>query len=44
MIRFTPSQEARPPKVSQMAYVTAGTYYEAEILQMELIILKVTML
>lgn len=24
-----------------MAYVTAGTYYEDEILQMELIILKV---
>ena len=27
-----------------MAYVTAGTYYEDEILQMELIILKVTLL
>lgn len=34
-------QEACPPKLSQMAYVTAGTYYEEEILQMELIILKV---
>uniref|UniRef100_A0A3B4U3R0 Cyclin E2 n=1 Tax=Seriola dumerili TaxID=41447 RepID=A0A3B4U3R0_SERDU len=33
-------EEARPPKLSQMAYVTAGTYYEDEILQMELIILK----
>lgn len=27
-----------------MAYVTAGTYYEQEILQMELIILKVILL
>lgn len=34
-------QEASPLKLSQMAYVTAGTYYEEEILQMELIILKV---
>lgn len=34
-------QEASQPKLSQMAYVTAGTYYEEEILQMELIILKV---
>lgn len=34
-------QEACPPKLTQMAYVTAGTYYEEEILQMELIILKV---
>ncbi|XP_070777424.1 G1/S-specific cyclin-E2-like [Enoplosus armatus] len=33
-------EEACPPKLSQMAYVTAGTYYEEEILQMELIILK----
>lgn len=33
-------EEASPPKLSQMAYVTAGTYYEEEILQMELIILK----
>ncbi|XP_042290959.1 G1/S-specific cyclin-E2-like isoform X2 [Thunnus maccoyii] len=33
-------EEACPPKLSQMAYVTAGTYYEHEILQMELIILK----
>ncbi|KAG7218705.1 hypothetical protein INR49_019768 [Caranx melampygus] len=33
-------EEASPPKLSQMAYVTAGTYYEDEILQMELIILK----
>uniref|UniRef100_A0A3Q3K5X5 Uncharacterized protein n=1 Tax=Monopterus albus TaxID=43700 RepID=A0A3Q3K5X5_MONAL len=33
-------EEACPPKVSEMAYVTAGTYYEHEILQMELIILK----
>ncbi|XP_049890417.1 G1/S-specific cyclin-E2-like isoform X1 [Epinephelus moara] len=33
-------EEACPPKLSQMAYVTAGTYYEDEILQMELIILK----
>lgn len=34
-------QEASQPKLSQMAYVTAGTYDEEEILQMELIILKV---
>lgn len=33
-------EEACPPKLSQMAYVTAGTYYEHEILQMELLILK----
>ncbi|XP_041665181.1 G1/S-specific cyclin-E2-like isoform X2 [Cheilinus undulatus] len=33
-------EEACPPKLSQMAYITAGTYYEEEILQMELIILK----
>uniref|UniRef100_A0A4W6DVV2 Cyclin E2 n=1 Tax=Lates calcarifer TaxID=8187 RepID=A0A4W6DVV2_LATCA len=33
-------EEACPPKLSQMAYVTAGTCYEDEILQMELIILK----
>ncbi|XP_029299540.1 G1/S-specific cyclin-E2-like isoform X2 [Cottoperca gobio] len=33
-------EEPCPPKLSQMAYVTAGTYYEDEILQMELIILK----
>ncbi|XP_034456834.1 G1/S-specific cyclin-E2-like [Hippoglossus hippoglossus] len=33
-------EEACPPKLSQMAHVTAGTYYEEEILQMELIILK----
>ncbi|KAM9340221.1 G1/S-specific cyclin-E2-like [Symphorus nematophorus] len=33
-------EEASPPKLSEMAYVTAGTYYEDEILQMELIILK----
>uniref|UniRef100_UPI0037E99F37 G1/S-specific cyclin-E2-like n=1 Tax=Semicossyphus pulcher TaxID=241346 RepID=UPI0037E99F37 len=33
-------EEAIPPKLSQMAYITAGTYYEEEILQMELIILK----
>ncbi|XP_040909759.1 G1/S-specific cyclin-E2-like [Toxotes jaculatrix] len=33
-------EEACPPKLSQMAYVTAGTYYEDEILQMELTILK----
>ncbi|XP_039977928.1 G1/S-specific cyclin-E2-like [Xiphias gladius] len=33
-------EEACPPRLSQMAYVTAGTYYEDEILQMELIILK----
>ncbi|XP_054462009.1 G1/S-specific cyclin-E2-like isoform X2 [Anoplopoma fimbria] len=33
-------EEACPPKLSQMAYVTAGTYFEEEILQMELIILK----
>ncbi|XP_056273769.1 G1/S-specific cyclin-E2-like [Pseudoliparis swirei] len=33
-------EEASPPKLSQMASVTAGTYYEEEILQMELIILK----
>ncbi|XP_068431381.1 G1/S-specific cyclin-E2-like [Clinocottus analis] len=33
-------EEACPPKLSQMAYVTAGTYYQEEILQMELIILK----
>ncbi|XP_075907902.1 G1/S-specific cyclin-E2-like isoform X2 [Nelusetta ayraudi] len=32
--------EASQPKLSQMAYVTSGTYYEEEILQMELIILK----
>lgn len=34
-------QEASPPKLSQMADVTAGTYYEEEILKMELHILKV---
>lgn len=34
-------QEASQPKLSQMAYVTAGTYYEDEILQMELTILNV---
>uniref|UniRef100_A0A8C6SQK1 Cyclin E2 n=1 Tax=Neogobius melanostomus TaxID=47308 RepID=A0A8C6SQK1_9GOBI len=34
-------EEACPPKLSQMAYVTAGTYYEHEILEMELLILKV---
>lgn len=39
-----PSQEASPPKVSQMAYMTAGTCCEEEILQMELIILKVMLL
>lgn len=33
-------EEACPPKLSQMAFVTAGTFYEHEILQMELIILK----
>ncbi|XP_060915356.1 G1/S-specific cyclin-E2-like [Labrus mixtus] len=33
-------EEACPPKLSQMAYITAATYYEEEILQMELIILK----
>lgn len=33
-------EEACPPKLSQMANVTAGTYYEHEILQMELLILK----
>nr|XP_019960208.1 PREDICTED: G1/S-specific cyclin-E2-like [Paralichthys olivaceus]XP_019960209.1 PREDICTED: G1/S-specific cyclin-E2-like [Paralichthys olivaceus] len=33
-------EEACPPKLSQMAHVTAGTYFEEEILQMELIILK----
>uniref|UniRef100_A0A3P8TJI1 G2/mitotic-specific cyclin-B2 n=1 Tax=Amphiprion percula TaxID=161767 RepID=A0A3P8TJI1_AMPPE len=33
-------EETCPPKVSEMAYVTAGTYYEEEVLQMELIILK----
>ncbi|XP_029369666.1 G1/S-specific cyclin-E2-like [Echeneis naucrates] len=33
-------EEACPPKLSEMAYVTAGTYFENEILQMELIILK----
>ncbi|XP_070702691.1 G1/S-specific cyclin-E2-like isoform X2 [Pempheris klunzingeri] len=33
-------EEACPPKLFQMAYVTAGTYCENEILQMELIILK----
>ncbi|KAA8586229.1 hypothetical protein FQN60_007798, partial [Etheostoma spectabile] len=34
-------EEAFPPKLSQMAYMTAGTYYEEEIIQMEIIILKV---
>ncbi|XP_059206440.1 G1/S-specific cyclin-E2-like isoform X2 [Centropristis striata] len=33
-------EETCPPKLSEMAYITAGTYYEEEILQMELIILK----
>uniref|UniRef100_A0A3Q3X6D0 Uncharacterized protein n=1 Tax=Mola mola TaxID=94237 RepID=A0A3Q3X6D0_MOLML len=33
-------EEAYPPKLAQMAYITAETYYEEEILQMELIILK----
>ncbi|TDH03855.1 hypothetical protein EPR50_G00146070 [Perca flavescens] len=33
-------EEASPPKLSQMAYMTAGTYYEEEIIQMEIIILK----
>uniref|UniRef100_A0A7N6ATS1 Cyclin N-terminal domain-containing protein n=1 Tax=Anabas testudineus TaxID=64144 RepID=A0A7N6ATS1_ANATE len=33
-------EEACPPKLSEMAYVTAGTFYEDEILKMELIILK----
>ncbi|XP_070841106.1 G1/S-specific cyclin-E2-like [Chaetodon trifascialis] len=33
-------EEACPPKLSEMAYVTAGTCYEEEILQMELIVLK----
>lgn len=41
LVLFLYLQEACPPKISQMAYVTAGTYYEEEILQMELIILKV---
>lgn len=34
-------EEACPPKLSQMAYVTAGTYYKHEIVQMELLVLKV---
>lgn len=34
-------QEASQPKLSQIADVTAGTYFEEEILQMESIILKV---
>ncbi|XP_072226151.1 G1/S-specific cyclin-E2-like [Leuresthes tenuis] len=33
-------EEACPPKLAHMADVTAGTYYEEEILQMELIVLK----
>ncbi|XP_074468709.1 G1/S-specific cyclin-E2-like isoform X1 [Sebastes fasciatus] len=33
-------EENCPPKLSQMAYITADTYYEEEILQMELIVLK----
>ncbi|KAK2920817.1 G1/S-specific cyclin-E2-like [Channa argus] len=33
-------EEGRPLKVSEMAYVTAGTFCEDEILKMELIILK----
>ncbi|XP_035476009.2 G1/S-specific cyclin-E2 isoform X2 [Scophthalmus maximus] len=33
-------EEACPPKLWQMAYITAGTYYKEEILKMELIILK----
>ncbi|KAK9526503.1 hypothetical protein VZT92_015200 [Zoarces viviparus] len=33
-------EETCPPTLSQMAYVTAGTYYKTEILQMEIIILK----
>lgn len=41
VFKFVSLQEACPPKLSQMAYVTAGTYYEEEILQMELIVLKV---
>ncbi|AWP21318.1 putative G1/S-specific cyclin-E2-like isoform 4 [Scophthalmus maximus] len=37
-------EEACPPKLWQMAYITAGTYYKEEILKMELIILKVILL
>ncbi|KAM4538785.1 G1/S-specific cyclin-E2-like [Odontesthes bonariensis] len=33
-------EEASPPKLAHMADVTAGTYYQEEILQMELIVLK----
>uniref|UniRef100_A0A3B4AE70 Cyclin-like domain-containing protein n=1 Tax=Periophthalmus magnuspinnatus TaxID=409849 RepID=A0A3B4AE70_9GOBI len=33
-------EEACPPKLSEMAYVTAQTYYEDEILEMEMLILK----
>ncbi|KAJ0054929.1 hypothetical protein NL108_007114, partial [Boleophthalmus pectinirostris] len=33
-------EEACPPKLSQMAYVTAETYYEDEILEMEMLILN----
>ncbi|XP_008291124.1 G1/S-specific cyclin-E2-like [Stegastes partitus] len=33
-------EESSPPKLSDMVYVTAGTYFEEEVLQMELIILK----
>lgn len=41
---FLSWQEAYPPKLAQMAYITAETYYEEEILQMELIILKVILI
>lgn len=41
---FLSWQEAYPPKLAQMAYITAETYYEEEILQMELIILKVSLI
>ncbi|XP_029023312.1 G1/S-specific cyclin-E2-like isoform X2 [Betta splendens] len=33
-------EEANPPKLSEMACVTAGAFYEDEILKMELIILQ----
>ena len=36
-------QEIYPPKIAELAYVTDGACLEEEILQMELIMLKVCM-
>ena len=38
----SPSQEIYPPKVREFAYVTDGACSVAEILQIELVVCKVT--